>query len=234
MKKVLFLVTSHFRIDAIGRQTGFYFDELATPLMRIVQDGFDADIASIRGGEPPIEYRTLRPPSMRSEGQAWLLASEVYFSKLRESLSISEVSGAEYEAIIIPGGHGVMWDYLQTPQVGVLVEEFFEQKKPIASICHGPAALLGASDSRTGVPIVSGKKVTCFTNDEEKMVNMETVVPFLVETELKKLGGDFVSGPLRKSHVVRDGIIITGQNPESSEELARETLNALSDVLATT
>ncbi|KAA8999352.1 type 1 glutamine amidotransferase domain-containing protein [Affinibrenneria salicis] len=228
MKSVLFLVTSVCKIEEINRQTGFYLDELAIPLKAVVDKGWKATIASVRGGEPPIEYRTLRPKSIRTEAQQWLLDSDEYLKKLRESVAISEIDPRDYDAIFMPGGHGVMWDFRQTPAIGRLVSQFYDAGKAVGAICHGPAGLLAAVSAKSGRPVCEGKKVTCFTNEEEEKVGMTSVVPFLVEDELKKQGAIFVKGEKRTPHCVADGNIITGQNPESSPLIAAALVDFLS------
>lgn len=228
MKNILFVVTSIHHIAEINRNTGFYLDELAIPLKAVVDNGWDATIVSIKGGEPPIEHKTLRPKGIRTEEQQWLLDDDFYFNKLRNSFSIHNIPNAHYDAIFMPGGHGVMWDFRQSQALANLVSDFYDSKKIIAAICHGPAGLLSSVSRKNNLPICHGKKVTCFTNAEEEKVAMTNVVPYLVEDELVKQGGIFLKKEARTPHCVVDANILTGQNPESSYLLASALIDVLS------
>ncbi|WP_143423869.1 type 1 glutamine amidotransferase domain-containing protein [Gilliamella apicola] len=181
-----------------------------------------------RRREPPIEYKTLRPKNIRTDAQQWLLDDEFYFNKLRNSFSIKDVPNENYDAIFMPGGHGVMWDFKQNKILADLVTNFYDSNKIVAAICHGPAGLLASVSKKNNNPICSGKKVTCFTNEEEEKVGMTEIVPYLVEDELVKQGGLFFKKESRTPNCVVDGNILTGQNPESSYLLASALIDVLS------
>ena len=119
-----------------------------------------------------------------------------------------------------------MWDLTKDADSIALIENFWKAGKPVAAVCHAPAVLLQVKDAN-GNPLVKGKDVTGFTNTEEAAVQLTDVVPFLLEDELKSKGGHYSKKGDWASYVVKDGLLITGQNPASSEEAAKELLKVL-------
>ncbi len=159
----------------------------------------------------------MRHAGSRPTRTRWLLA---------KTKPIAELDAGDYDAIFFSGGHGPMWDYPGNQTLANLIEAFDEEAKPIAAVCHGPAALVAAKGS-DGWPLVKGRKVTGFTNGEETAVELTEVVPFLLEEKLKELGGNYVKGPDFESFVVADGHIVTGQNPASSAAAAEKVLEVV-------
>jgi len=223
--KVLIVLTSHSDLGNTGEKTGFWIEEFAAPYYVLADEGTDLTIASPKGGQPPVD-----PKSESTEAQTpatiRFYSDYELIDKVAHTLKLSEVKEADYDAVFYPGGHGPLWD-LSTDVISVaLIENFYKNNKPVAFVCHAPAALLKAKDQE-GEPLVKGKEVTGFSNSEEEAIKLTAIVPFLLEDELKKLGGHFSSGPDWGRYVKKDGLLITGQNPASSEAVAKQLLYEL-------
>lgn len=227
--KVLIVTTSHAELGKTGRRTGVWLEELAAPYYALRGAGAEVTVASIKGGEIPFD------PRSTGEEQSDLPVPETARRFLddpdataaaKDSPSIDEVDAALFDAIYLPGGHGAMWDMPENETLARSVGSLFDTGKIVSAVCHGPAGLVSAK-RRDGRPLVDGKRVNSFTNSEEKAVGLADVVPFLLETRLRELGGRFEGGPDWQPFAVRDGNLITGQNPMSSELLARKVIEAL-------
>ncbi len=223
--KILFVLTSHSELGNTGKKTGFWIEEFAAPYYLLSDAGIDITIASPKGGQPPIDPKS-------EAADASTPATERYNKdiavkeKLSHTLRLSDVKQTDYDAVFYPGGHGPLWD-LSTDATSIsLIEDFYSNGKPIAFVCHAPAALVNVK-AKNGDPLVKGKNVTGFTNSEEDAVHLSTVVPFMLESELKKLGAHYSKGADWGSYVQQDGQLITGQNPGSSEAAARLLLETL-------
>ena len=223
--RILMILTSHDVLGSTGQKTGFWLEELASPYYVFKDAGAQVTLASPKGGQPPIDPKSNTPDwqtdaTRRFEGDPEAKAA------LAKTKQIVELDAGDYDAIFFPGGHGPMWDYPGNQPLANLIEAFDEELKPIATVCHGPAALVAAKRS-DGLPLVNGRKVTGFTNGEEAAVELTEVVPFLLEEKLKELGGNYVKGPDFELFVIADGHIVTGQNPASSAAAAEKVLEAL-------
>jgi len=223
--KILFVLTSHSELGNTGKKTGFWIEEFAAPYYLLSDAGIDITIASPKGGQPPIDPKS-------EAADASTPATERYNKdiavkeKLSHTLRLSDVKQTDYDAVFYPGGHGPLWD-LSTDATSIsLIEDFYSNGKPIAFVCHAPAALVNVK-AKNGDPLVKGKNVTGFTNSEEDAVHLSTVVPFMLESELKKLGAHYSKGADWGSYVQQDGQLITGQNPGSSEAAAKLLLETL-------
>lgn len=222
---ILIVLTSHDALGDSGRKTGLWFEELAEPYYAFVDAGARVDLASMAGGKVPIDPHSLHssgnPPSVDR-----FLKDKEAMRKLEASLRVDSVSGERYSAIFLPGGHGTMWDLPESASLAALLTTAWRDGKVLAAVCHGPAGLLNVRDA-TGRPLVAGKRVSAFTDAEEAAVGLAQVVPFALETRLRGMGARFESGPNFGIYTVRDGKLITGQNPASSAEVARLTLEAV-------
>lgn len=210
--RVLFLVTSadHF---ANGERTGLWLDEFAVPYQALMQAGVEVTVFSPRGGKAPVDLRSASKPE---EQERWKQVAPV-LDATRPLTAL--VHAAEYDAIFIPGGHGPLVDLASDPQTARVLSEFARSGKPVASVCHGPASLLGAMLA-DGRPFVRGKKLTAFSDAEEKAAKLDALVPFSVEQRLKSLGAEYTQGPNFAAYALADGNLITGQNPASSAKVA--------------
>jgi putative intracellular protease/amidase len=229
--KVLFVLTSHDELGNTGKKTGFWVEEFAAPYYVLQDAGVDVTLASPKGGQPPIDPKSAEPDA-QTEATRRFDQDKVTQQRLANTLRLSEVRAEDYDAIFYPGGHGPLWDLSVDPDSIALTEAFYRQQKPVVAVCHGPAVLAPARSSE-GEPLVKGKQVTGFTNTEEEAVQLTHIVPFLVEDRLKELGGNFSKAADWQPYVVRDGLLITGQNPASSEPAAEELLRILKKETAT-
>jgi putative intracellular protease/amidase len=229
--KVLFVLTSHDELGNTGKKTGFWVEEFAAPYYVLQDAGVDVTLASPKGGQPPIDPKSAEPDA-QTEATRRFDQDKVTQQRLANTLRLSEVRAEDYDAIFYPGGHGPLWDLSVDPDSVALIEAFYRQQKPVAAVCHGPAVLAPARNPE-GEPLVKGKRVTGFTNTEEEAVQLTHIVPFLVEDRLQELGGTFSKAADWQPYVVRDGLLITGQNPASSEPAAEELLRILKKETAT-
>ncbi|OOG18060.1 type 1 glutamine amidotransferase domain-containing protein [Sphingobacterium sp. CZ-UAM] len=223
--KVLVVLTSHDQLGDTGEKTGFWVEEFAAPYYVLHDAGIEVTIASPKGGQPPIDPKSALPDFQTAATRRFDADMELQ-NKLANSLALSNVKEQDYDAIFYPGGHGPLWDLANDKTSIALIESFWKHDKPVAAVCHAPGVFRFVKDT-DGSPLVQGKRVTGFSNSEEEAVQLTDVVPFLVEDELVKLGGHYSKGVDWSSHVVKDGKLITGQNPGSSEETAKELLALL-------
>ncbi|MEY3498758.1 MAG: hypothetical protein RL308_427 [Bacteroidota bacterium] len=223
--KIVMILTSHSELGNTGKKTGFWIEEFAAPYYVFIDAGASVTIASPKGGHPPID-----PSSDTAENQTPAVIRFKADKNLQKMLSethlLSSISSDDYDAIFYPGGHGPLWDLTNDADSIKLIEHFWNSKKPVAAVCHAPAVLLNVKDD-TGNYLVKGKNVTGFTNSEETAVGLTDVVPFLLENELKGKGGIYSKKEDWAAYIVKDGMLITGQNPASSEAVAKELLSNL-------
>jgi putative intracellular protease/amidase len=216
--KVLIVLTSHDKLGNTGRKTGFWLEELAAPYYTFKDAGAEIVLASPKGGQPPLDPKS-NEPDFQTEQTRRFEADADANAQLASTVRLESINQADFDTVFYPGGHGPLWDLAEDTHSITLIESFIAAGKPVALVCHAPGVLrhVKAAD---GTPLVDGKKVTGFTNSEEEGVGLTDVVPFLVEDTLKALGGNYSKGPDWGSYVVRDGLLITGQNPGSSSETA--------------
>ncbi len=211
--KILMVLTSHDRLGNTGRPTGFWLEEFAAPYYAFKDSGAEVTLASPKGGQPPIDPKSDLPEN-QTPAQERFKKDKAAQQVLATTKRLADVRAEDYDTVFYPGGHGPMWDLVDNPTSIALIEAFYNAGKPVAAVCHAPAVLHKVTYK--GEPIVKGKHVTGFANSEEEAVQLTKVVPFLVEDELKRLGGLYEKGGDWESHVVIDGRLVTGQNPASS------------------
>jgi putative intracellular protease/amidase len=224
VQKVLFLLTSHDVLGSTKRKTGAWLEELAAPYAIFREAGFLAEIASPKGGAAPIDPLSLESPWLTPAGEAFLEDQHA-----RELLSrtmpirTAALRGTLPDALFLVGGTGTMWDFMSNRDLATLVERALAANRPVAALCHG---VIGLHEARAtdGSPIVAGRRITCFSNAEERLVGFDEIVPVLAETALVDQGGLYSSAEPFASHVVVDGLLFTGQNPASAGDLAAAVL----------
>ena len=226
MKKVLFVLTSHEDLGNTGEKTGFWIEEFAAPYYLLKDKGVDLTLASPKGGQPPIDPKSDAPDAQTPATIRYKSDAETQ-KALSQTHKLSEVSQADYDAVFYPGGHGPLWDLAEDKDSIALIESFIKNNKTVAAVCHAPA-VFRHTKNENGKPLVDGKKVTGFTNTEEEAVQLTDIVPFLVEDMLKENGGIYSKKGDWESYTVEDGLLITGQNPASSEAVAEILLGRLS------
>lgn len=215
---VLMLSTGADRMTS-GKPTGLWLEEFTVPYNAFVQAGFQVIVATPQGGPAPVDPRSNPTPE---QAKAWSEATE----RLRQTLPLAKVDPAGLDAIYIPGGHGAMFDLAGDAQTAKLIADLDARGKVIASVCHGPAALVNVKRA-DGQPFVAGRTISAFTDEEERAAQLDREMPFLLETRLRELGATVATKPKFTSQAVRDRNLITGQNPMSSEAVAELVIQAL-------
>ena len=212
------VLTSHSALGDTGEKTGFWIEEFAAPYYVLIDAGVVVEIASPEGGQPPIDPKSEAPEAQTAATKRFYADEDVQ-KKLANTERLSAVNELNYDAVFYPGGHGPLWDLTNDEHSIALIETFFKHHKPIAFVCHSPAVLLKVKDTN-GQPLLKGRAVTGFSNTEEDAVNLSNIVPFLLEDELKKRGAKYSKGADWSAYTQQDGLLITGQNPASSEAVA--------------
>lgn len=211
--KILFVVSSHATKGSTGEKTGYFLGEVSHPWKVLTDAGYEIDFVSPKGGNPPVDGFDLNDPVNK---EFW--ENPQYQQKISHTMTPSEVNPKQYVAIYYAGGHGAMWDLPENKELAAIAAKIYEAKGIVAADCHGPAGLMNVKLS-DGKYLIAGKKVNGFSNEEEEIVKLTKVVPFLLEDELKKRGGIYEkSGPWQQ-HVTVDQRLITGQNPQSAKEV---------------
>jgi putative intracellular protease/amidase len=223
--KILMVLTSHDQLGDTGKKTGFWLEEFAAPYFAFKDAGAQLTLASPKGGQPPLDPKSNEPDAQTAATERFRKDPAAQ-SALASTALLSSVRAEDYDAIFYPGGHGPLWDLAEDKISIALIEAFYQAGKPVAAVCHAPGVLRHVKDA-DGQPLVKGKRVTGFTNSEEEAVQLTKVVPFLVEDMLKEKGGVYSKGADWASYVLTDGLLITGQNPASSEAAAEALLAKL-------
>lgn len=226
---ILFVLTSHDQLGDTGRATGFWLEELAAPYYIFLDAGVGMTLASPRGGRPPVDPSSDRPESSTDATQRFK-SDDIALAVLENTLRLHDISAGDFDAVFYPGGHGPLRDLAEDRDSIALIEANIAAGKPLAAVCHAPGVLRRAT--LAGRSIVSGKRVTGFSNTEERAVGLSGVVPFSVEDMLRAEGGHYSKGPDWQVHVVTDGLLITGQNPASSAPAAQALLAQLQSLEA--
>lgn len=224
-KKVLMVCTSHDKLGDTDTGTGCWVEEVAAPYYEFKAAGYDVTIASIKGGEVPFDEASLGEPFLTKVAEKFY-KDDACMNLVKNSVKLADVKVEEYDAIFMPGGHGACWDFPNSPELIKAITTLWDSGKVVAAVCHGPCCFANAVD-KNGIHIVKGRKVTGFSNAEEVAVKKDHLVPFKLEDKLKELGGLYEAGPDWASHALRDGNLITGQNPGSSEAVGKLIVEVL-------
>ncbi|GHF64973.1 putative intracellular protease/amidase [Amycolatopsis bartoniae] len=231
--KVLIVLTSHDELGNTGRKTGFWLEELAAPYYRFHDAGWEITLASPKGGRPPLDPKS-NEPDFQTEQTRRFEADAEATAALAATARLDTVRAEDFDTVFYPGGHGPLWDLAEDADSARLIETTLRSGKPLALVCHAPG-VLRHTVNEDGTPLVQGRNVTGFANSEEDGVALTDIVPFLVEDELKRLGGSYSKTGDWQPYVVEDGLLITGQNPASSGPAADALIRLAaerSDVLA--
>lgn len=221
-KKVLMVLTSHAELGNTGEKTGFWVEEFAAPYYEFIDAGITVTLASPLGGQPPIDPKSEMEDFQTAATKRYDADKNVQ-QLMANTHELSTVNAQEFDGVFYPGGHGPLWDLTDNIDSIHLISDFLQAQKPIAAVCHATAAFLNVKDKSDNY-IVKGKVVTGFTNSEEEAVQLTNIVPFLLEDELIKRGGDYQKASDWNAFAVQDGLIITGQNPASSSLAAKKLL----------
>ena len=224
------VLTSHDQLGDSGKKTGFWLEEFAAPYYVFIDAGHNITVASPKGGQPPLDPNSDMPDA-QTASTARFKKDPAAQAVLASTITLGAVDAADYNAVFYPGGHGPLWDLCNDRDSITLIEKTLASGKPVAAVCHAPGVLRNVK-SPDGRPMVEGKKVTGFANTEEEAVGLSKVVPFLVEDMLKEKGGTYSKGADWQPYVLTDGLLITGQNPASSEAGAKALLQKLEQASA--
>lgn len=223
--KILMVLTSHDQLGKTGKPTGFWLEEFAAPYYVFKDAGATITLASPKGGQPPLDPKS-DAPDAQTPATVRFKADPASQAALANTRKLATLHADDYDAIFYPGGHGPLWDLAEDADSIALIERLYAQGKPVAAVCHAPGVLRHAR-SENDAPLVQGKAVTGFSNTEEAAVGLTKIVPFLVEDELRNQGGHYSKAADWQSYTVHSGNLITGQNPASSEAVAKEVLTQL-------
>jgi putative intracellular protease/amidase len=221
---ILMVLTSHDTLGATGRKTGFWLEEFAAPYFTFRDAGVQLTLASPKGGQPPVDPKSDSPEN-QTPAMARFKKDGAAKDALAHTSRLADTRSENFDTIFYVGGHGPMWDLVDNTDSINLIESFYSSGKPVAAVCHSPAVFHRVTYQ--GAPIVKGKRVTGFANSEEEAVHLTHVVPFLVEDELKRIGGQFEKAPDWEPLAIVDGRLLTGQNPASSTAAAKALLKLL-------
>jgi len=220
MKNRILIVVTSCDITPAGKPTGLWLEEFTIPYQLFIDAGFKIDVVSIKGGKAPIDPRS-NPNDEQSK--EWLQAID----SLQSTLKLSQVKPESHDAVFFPGGHGTMFDLPNDPYINSLLRDYQENKKVISAVCHGPACFIGVT-LENGSPLIAGRAATGFTNEEEMQAEQDKNMPFLLEDELLKNKANYIKANEWSDHIEIDGNLITGQNPQSSESVAKAIIKKLS------
>ena len=222
---ILMVLTSHDQLGDTGKKTGFWLEEFAAPYYTLKNAGARLTVVSPAGGQPPLDPKSDEPDA-QTEATKRFKADPEAQAVLANTGKLADVKAEDFDAVFYPGGHGPLWDLAESRDSIALIEAMIAAGKPVATVCHAPGVLRHVK-APDGSPLVKGKKVTGFTNTEEEAVGLTHIVPFLVEDMLKQNGGEYSKLGDWQPYVITDGLLITGQNPASSEAAAEALLKLL-------
>lgn len=221
MKKILFVVTSHAQLGNTSKATGYYLSEVTHPWDVLAKD-FQIDVVSPKGGAAPAEGIDLDDPINKKywDDPEWRKIMD-------ETMKPAAVNPKNYAAIFYAGGHGVMWDFPENKVLADICSQIYQAGGAVAAVCHGPAGVLNVF-LENGKRLIDGRKMTGFSNEEEKLNGTVLVVPFLLQTALEQDGALYSCEKPWSDYVVTDGKLVTGQNPMSAKSLGLALLKLLS------
>ncbi|MET9859054.1 type 1 glutamine amidotransferase domain-containing protein [Streptomyces smyrnaeus] len=214
------------RTDGSKYPTGYWAEELAAPHEKFVEAGYTVDFASPGGVLQPLDEHSADPAVAGEECGHYVAHAQKTLEEFGPPLKLDGIDIDDYVAVVLPGGHGPVVDLFQDADLGRLLAKADKDGKPIGAVCHGPAALLSAEDE-DGNWLFAGRRMTAFTDEEERMFGTAEGAPWLLASRLRELGGDHVEGVAYQQHNIIDGNLFTGQNPASSARLAEDMIAAL-------
>ena len=220
--KLLMITTSHACDCALGHPTGLWLEELAVPYYAFVEAGIEVAIASVLGGAVPLEPRGLEIAKDTPDEVGRFIVAPAARDLIGNSRKIADVDPAHYQAAFLPGGYGAMFDLPGCDLLGRILAQFLADGRPVAAVGHGAAGLVASGRSAIG-----GRSMTCFSDAEEASLGLCDYVPFLLETRLRMLGAEVKTGPEFQAFMRQDRNLITGQNPNSTVQVAEAVLSAL-------
>lgn len=229
--RILIITTSAATMTGSDKPTGLWLEELTTPYYAFLDGGAEVTLASIAGGKVPVDPNSVKPAGENDPSVERALKDDAFQALVADTPRFDRLDSAGFDAIFLPGGHGTMFDYPGSAALAQLVADFDAAGKVVAAVCHGPAGLVGARRA-DGTPMVAGRRVAAFTDSEERAVGLAEAVPFLLSSRLRELGARIEAGPDFEPFAIRDGNLVTGQNPASAEPIARLVFEAMKEAKA--
>lgn len=224
MTKALIVLTNVEKYAPADRLTGLWLSELTHFYDELVKAGVTADFVSPNGGYVPLDPHSLA--SLDATDLAYYTDADFRNKALAQTKSPDQIKAEDYDLIYYTGGHGTMWDFPEANAIAQIAQDIHAKGGLVTAVCHGVAGLLPIT-TNDGSPLIKGKEVTGFTNEEEKLNGTTDLVPFLTEDALKEKGADVKTKSAFSSHVIQDGRLLTGQNPQSARALGQETVAVL-------
>jgi putative intracellular protease/amidase len=223
--KILIVLSSSSQVPGSDRKTGTWLEELAAPYYTFLGAGARVTLASVAGGPAPIDPASESAAS-QTEATRRFVADPAAQKALANTVKLTSIDSDDYDAVFYSGGLGPVFDLTSDQKSISLIEAMHGAGKPVAAVCHGVAALRLARTAQ-GDPLIKGRSVSGFSNSEERTAHGVNLVPWLIEDEMRRLGGNYTCAADWSPHVVVDGNLITGQNPASSVGAARKVLEAI-------
>ncbi|GAA4200026.1 type 1 glutamine amidotransferase domain-containing protein [Pedobacter jeongneungensis] len=225
MKKILMVLTSHSGMENTDGKTGVWLGEFTDPYYEFIDAGYQVTLVSPKGGRPPVDPVSELTENITGSNRRYQ-DDEAAKTAFSQTHLLNQVKSEDFDAVFYPGGHGPIWDLAQDNNSGILILDFLDAGKPVAAVCHGPAALISADRQRPG--FLKGKIISAFSNTEETLVGRSGNVPYLLQTKLEELGAEVKTALVPfLSHVEKDGLLITGQNPLSAGPAAKALIDLL-------
>lgn len=231
MKKILMILTSHEDMENTESKTGVWLGEFTDPYYEFIDQGYEVTLASPAGGTPPIDPMSKLTENITTSNRRYD-KDEAAQKLFNNTLPLEKITASDFDALFIPGGHGPLWDLASNENCGRIILDFLGQEKPVASVCHGVAGLIKAAELRQG--LLQDKRITAFSNAEEALVFRSDNIPYKLESRLKELGADYHSATIPfTSHLEKDGLLITGQNPMAAGPAAKALIKVLENNVST-
>ncbi len=222
-QNVLMVVTNHDKLGNTIEKTGYWLSEVAHPYYTFLEAGYNIDFVSPLGGKPPVDPKSY---TFNDNLITRFMQDTLAQKKLNNSFSPDKINPADYNIIFYTGGHGTMWDFPENKDLAQIAGKIYERGGIIGAVCHGPSALINIKLPNNKY-LIDGREVTGFTNEEEIERGLAKTVPFLLQDELEKRGAIFIAGKKWEKNVVKSGNLVTGQNPASAKDVAREIISLL-------
>ena len=223
--KVLFVITNHEELGDTGKKTGYFLREVSYPYKAITEAGYNIDFVSPKGGPTPMDPGS---NDMDDEVNKAFTDDASIMNRLQNTMSPSEINPDNYDTIMYAGGHGTMWDFPDSEVLATIAVNIYEHGGVLGAICHGPAGLVNMK-LKDGTYLVAGKRVASFTDEEERAIELENVVPFLLASKLEERGAIHTKAKNFKPHVEVDGRLVTAQNPPSAKSMGEVMVKVLSE-----
>ncbi len=224
--KVLFVVTNHDELGNTGKKTGYFLREVSYPYKAITEAGYSIDFVSPKGGPAPMDPNS---NDMDDEVNKAFTDDAEIMNRLQSTMSPNKTNPDDYDGIMYAGGHGTVWDFPDSEGLAKIGVSIYERGGVLGAICHGPAALVNLKLT-DGTYLISGKRFSAFTDEEERAIKLENVVPFLLASKLEERGGIHTKAENFKPHFEVDGRLVTAQNPPSAKSMGEAMIKVLSKI----